>query len=170
MTREALAARMREAIRLALFKHDELSEITMTTAERIADVSALAAADVALGAGSGDGKEAFEALLDEFQHACRQIEASTGTWKYDREALHDARKDILAAWQASRSRRDEYTEAADLRRLLWMAHPGVGKYGDDRQMQCGACLIDFKRDSVELMQQRIEDGIARAARAKESHE
>ena len=37
-----------------------------------------------------------------------------------------------------------------LRRLLWLRHgcPIHALYGDDGEMQCGICLIDFKRDSV----------------------
>lgn len=35
-----------------------------------------------------------------------------------------------------------------LRKLLWLRHDpahSAGLYGDDGEMQCGACLIDFKR-------------------------
>jgi hypothetical protein len=35
-----------------------------------------------------------------------------------------------------------------LRRLLWLAHGCQGLYGDDGELQCGACMVDFKRDSV----------------------
>jgi len=35
-----------------------------------------------------------------------------------------------------------------LRELLWMEHQCEGKYGDDGEMQCGKCLIDFRRDSA----------------------
>ncbi len=43
----------------------------------------------------------------------------------------------------------------DLRRLFWLRH-GCGiiaLYGDDGEMQCNKCMIDFKRDSA----QEIED-------------
>ena len=34
-----------------------------------------------------------------------------------------------------------------MRRLLWLHHGHVGLYGDDGEMQCGTCLIDFKRST-----------------------
>lgn len=40
-------------------------------------------------------------------------------------------------------------EAKQLRRLLFLSHPCSGKYGDDGELQCASCRIDFKRDSVE---------------------
>ncbi len=42
-------------------------------------------------------------------------------------------------------------ENKDLRELLWIRH-GCSifhLYGDDGEMQCHHCQIDFKRDSVE---------------------
>lgn len=40
---------------------------------------------------------------------------------------------------------------AGIRKLLWLRHgcPVNALYGDDGEMQCGICLVDFKRDSVE---------------------
>ena len=35
-----------------------------------------------------------------------------------------------------------------LREILWLRHGCTGLYGDDGEMQCGRCVIDFKRDSV----------------------
>jgi len=50
------------------------------------------------------------------------------------------------------------TEAnKDIRQLLWLRH-GCGitrPYGDDGEMQCSTCLIDFKRDSPESIKQRF---------------
>ena len=44
------------------------------------------------------------------------------------------------------------------RRLLWLTH---GKecvlYGDDREMRCNTCMIDFKRMSVEEIDKRFYD-------------
>ncbi len=40
-----------------------------------------------------------------------------------------------------------------LRRLLWEHHAsGHGLYGDDGEMQCNTCLLDFKRDSIEQIE------------------
>ena len=40
-----------------------------------------------------------------------------------------------------------------LRKLLWLRHgcPIMALYGDDGEMQCCQCRIDFKRDDVELI-------------------
>lgn len=39
----------------------------------------------------------------------------------------------------------------EVRKLLWLRHgcPINALYGDDGEMQCGICLVDFRRDSVE---------------------
>lgn len=41
----------------------------------------------------------------------------------------------------------------ELRQLLWLRHgcPINALYGDDGEMQCGICLVDFRRDSPEDM-------------------
>lgn len=41
-----------------------------------------------------------------------------------------------------------------LRKLLWLRHGCDGLYGDDGEMQCGRCLIDFKRMSPADIQAR----------------
>lgn len=48
---------------------------------------------------------------------------------------------------------------ARLRRLLWMRHGcGVAAlYGDDGEMQCGKCLLDFQHDSIERIEQRFAE-------------
>lgn len=47
------------------------------------------------------------------------------------------------------------TDVKNLRRLLWLSHGCLGLYGDDGEMQCGHCLIDFKRDTVEQIEKRL---------------
>lgn len=42
-----------------------------------------------------------------------------------------------------------------LRKLVWLNHGCVGLYGDDGEMQCGECMIDFKRDSAESIQDKL---------------
>lgn len=46
-----------------------------------------------------------------------------------------------------------------LRTLLWLKHgcPSEALYGDDGEMQCHACAMDFKRDSATQMEQRFLD-------------
>ena len=47
------------------------------------------------------------------------------------------------------------TENKTLRRLLWMRHgcPFPALYGDDGEMQCGVCMIDFKNQSAKTMEE-----------------
>ena len=46
-----------------------------------------------------------------------------------------------------------------LRRELWINHgcPFAALYGDDGEMQCGQCLIDFKRMPIADLVQKIAD-------------
>ena len=46
-----------------------------------------------------------------------------------------------------------------LRRELWMNHgcPFAALYGDDGEMQCGQCLVDFKRMPIADLVQKIAD-------------
>ena len=39
-------------------------------------------------------------------------------------------------------------DALHLRRLFWLGHGCTGLYGDDGEMQCGDCGIDFRRMRV----------------------
>lgn len=48
-------------------------------------------------------------------------------------------------------------ENLKLRYLLWASHPCKGKYGDDGEMQCGQCGIDFRRNSPYDIEKRIYD-------------
>lgn len=43
-----------------------------------------------------------------------------------------------------------------LRELLFMEHHCDAKYGDDGEMQCSKCLIDFRRDSAETIRDKIQ--------------
>jgi hypothetical protein len=58
-------------------------------------------------------------------------------------------------------------ENKSLRRLLWLRHASdhIG-YGDDGEMQCSRCRIDFKRDSAEQIDKRFaEMGMAKITAA-----
>ena len=53
-------------------------------------------------------------------------------------------------------------ENKKLRELLWLRHgcPSYCLYGDDGEIQCNCCMIDFKRDPVEKIEGRfIEIGM-----------
>ncbi len=41
------------------------------------------------------------------------------------------------------------------RKLLWIFHGCSGLYGDDGEMQCGKCLIDFRRDPIGIIQKQL---------------
>lgn len=43
-----------------------------------------------------------------------------------------------------------------LRKMLWLSHGCTGLYGDDGEMQCGSCLIDFRRDDVQEIEARFQ--------------
>lgn len=43
-----------------------------------------------------------------------------------------------------------------LRELLFEAHPCDGKYGDDGERQCAHCGIDFRRDTAEEIERKID--------------
>ena len=43
------------------------------------------------------------------------------------------------------------------RELLWLRHgcTGVALYGDDGEMQCNSCRIDFRRDNANFIEKRL---------------
>ena len=49
-----------------------------------------------------------------------------------------------------------------LREMLWLRHGCLALYGDDGEMQCGKCVIDFKRAEPQQIAARFEQ-IGRAA-------
>ena len=61
-----------------------------------------------------------------------------------------------ATFYASRTK-----EENELRYMLFMQHSHDGSsaclYGDDGEMSCGVCHIDFVRDSVEMIKQKNYD-------------
>lgn len=53
---------------------------------------------------------------------------------------------------------DVRSENQILRRLLWLRHGHeiAALYGDDGEMQCALCPMDFKRDPAEWMEFKFE--------------
>lgn len=49
-----------------------------------------------------------------------------------------------------------HNENLILRKLLWLNHGCYALYGDDGEMQCGQCIMDFKRDSIERIEEQLE--------------
>lgn len=52
-----------------------------------------------------------------------------------------------------------------IRKVLWLSHGCPALYGDDGEMQCGACCIDFKRDPWQTIGHRLAVRIAGADQA-----
>ena len=49
-------------------------------------------------------------------------------------------------------------EIQTLRYLLWLNHGCSGSlYSDDGEMQCNKCLIDFKRDPIDKINDRFHE-------------
>lgn len=51
------------------------------------------------------------------------------------------------------------TENEILRKLLWIRHhpDTAGLYGDDGEMQCAKCMIDFRRDPAWKIDERFRE-------------
>lgn len=61
------------------------------------------------------------------------------------------------------ARVDVVADELVLRRLLWLNHGHSMLYGDDGEMQCGRCLLDFKRDTVERIECKMTQAKRRGA-------
>src|SRR6266436_9040792 len=51
-------------------------------------------------------------------------------------------------------------DAEALRQQLWLSHGCDALYGDDGEMQCGRCYIDFKRDTWEQIAKQFARALA----------
>lgn len=65
----------------------------------------------------------------------------------------------------SAKRRGE--ENAELRKILWSAHGNHVRYGDDGEMQCNSCAIDFKRAPTEQLRDSLQMVFAELRKDKE---
>ena len=57
----------------------------------------------------------------------------------------------------NRARAATLKEITTLRRLLWLNHGHGNLYGDDGEMQCAECRLDYKRDNIELIEKHFND-------------
>ena len=73
---------------------------------------------------------------------------------------------MTATERAEAAFADLVEENQMLRRLLWFRHgcPTHVLYGDDGEMQCNVCFIDFKRMSAPAIARRWETVAERAIR------
>jgi hypothetical protein len=71
------------------------------------------------------------------------------------QAEHERITGILLSGE-SEAQGGDMSEQLKFRKLLWLRHgcPISVLYGDDGEMQCGKCGIDFIRDSVELIEKK----------------
>jgi hypothetical protein len=94
---------------------------------------------------------------------------ANGTATVDEQPLYAQRMNMLAherdeARAALAASEEKARENAKLRELLWHRHGCSALYGDDGEMQCGKCLLDFKRMPVEEIERRWRDaGLAKLA-------
>ena len=66
----------------------------------------------------------------------------------------DPNEELVNFWQGSLAKDQEIFE---LRKLLWIWHGHTTfLYGDDGEMQCGKCMLDFRRDSIEKIVVRFD--------------
>lgn len=88
-------------------------------------------------------------------------------WKDTAEVAVIAANELTAERDAARQQVHELEIAEqDLRREWWgnHGHAYQALYGDDGEMQCGACPADFKRDSLGKLRKAVfEARLARAA-------
>jgi hypothetical protein len=95
-------------------------------------------------------KNPIEIMFDDFMKSL--------TWD---ASEYQIRKEIWTqAYLLGIKKVDTKTEEklAELRKLLWLRHGcSINRlYGDDGEMQCNSCMIDFKRDSLEVINKRFK--------------
>lgn len=76
----------------------------------------------------------------------------------DYQAMHaDLREQAFGTGGLMGQRDEARAEVRALRRLLWLhhGHDGPAIYGDDGEMQCHACPLDFRRAGIEQIAQRF---------------
>lgn len=56
-----------------------------------------------------------------------------------------------------KERNEVNDENRRLRKLLWASHGHTGLYGDDGEMQCAKCMLDYKSDSIETLETKRWD-------------
>lgn len=75
----------------------------------------------------------------------------------DKVGIAQACKDGLTIYYELRDMIDRLrADDKTLRRLLWFGHGCTGLYGDDGEMQCSSCGIDFKRNPVDRIEEKIQ--------------
>jgi hypothetical protein len=76
------------------------------------------------------------------------------------EPIREQRPKAALCDEIAKRLRQAENENALLRKLLWIRHDSkhsYGLYGDDGEMQCGICLIDFKRMSAQDIENTWSD-------------
>lgn len=84
----------------------------------------------------------------------RELEETKAAQRTSLVAIDNATS-LIAALRAEVARLRG--EEALWRKLLWLRHHATtaGLYGDDGEMQCGQCMIDFKRNAPSQIEARF---------------
>lgn len=70
-------------------------------------------------------------------------------FSYTEEGVEAARKEAIMMWRQHIEIEKEY------RRYMWLHHGHDGLYGDDGEMQCGHCMLDFKRAPLLVIREKL---------------
>ena len=85
--------------------------------------------------------------MDPLFYVINRMEHAAQSKKPAEAGYGQARKELLEGIVSLR------TDNLELRKLLWLHHGHQGIYGDDGEMQCSRCRIDFKRDPIKVIEQ-----------------
>lgn len=99
-------------------------------------------------------EETIEDVLKEIQdRTCMPLMSALGPVFAD-ELIRFHRRLVAAI-----ARKDSHTSEMGIRKILWLRHNCGGGilelYGDDGEMQCNKCMIDFKRDTPQAIESRF---------------
>jgi len=89
------------------------------------------------------------------QYGLGVSDSQNAEWENQIQRIHQAESQIKARLQPVPEEKKSENEL--LRKLLWVRHgcPFHCLYGDDGEMQCSCCGIDFKRASAEYIERRF---------------
>lgn len=76
-----------------------------------------------------------------------EVEAVDEGWLDCRDEWWLKRRTLVELLERERAEVRAKAEA-ETRRCLWLAHGHDGIYGDDGEMQCALCGVDYKRDEL----------------------
>lgn len=97
-------------------------------------------------------KELVDRAYRDGGDGARRIDRITAEYNRARKERDTAQKQLAQSQQ----------ENKELRKWLWLRHGHDALYGDDGEMQCGRCVLDFKRQPVAEIADRFQaDSLAK---------